>query len=204
MSEVSEETIVKEEPKVEPKAAPEEANEMVHKKAFTEVSNDMHKFKSKAKEATARINELEAAAKSREEADLKSQSKWEELYNKEKKAREVLEADNKTQRERNQLNEKKSALKAELGNVKDVYLSHANLDAIEIQEDGTVSSESVLEVANAFKTEYPELIPSSGTGNITNQAAASGVVTSNAPKSLAEMTTDEKVAELAKYNNRAT
>jgi len=197
---MSNEEVKPEVEKEEPKQTALESSEpdMVRKEAFQEVSNDMHKYKSAMKTEKARANEAEAKLKAHEDDQLKAKAKWEELYIQEKKKREELE--NKTEKQQLEMSDarKKAALKNELGNVKDAYLVHADLDSIEIGDDNKLNSESILNVANKFRSDYPELIPSTESGNITNQAARTGAVTQTSPKSLAEMTTDEKIAELAR------
>ncbi len=181
-------------PEIQASAEPE----MVRKEAFQEVSNDMHKYKSGMKNEKARANEAEAKLKAYEDDQLKAKEEYQTLYENEKAARIKSEEAGLLKDKKMSDARKKAALKTELGNVKDAYLVHANLDSIEIGDDDSLNSESVLEVANKFRSDYPELIPSSGSGNITNQAARTGDVTSNSPKSLVEMTMEEKIEELAR------
>ena len=52
-----------------------------------------------------------------------------------------------------------NALKSELGgSIKDTYLVHADLEGISFKDDGSVDSESLLEVANKFRQEHGQLI----------------------------------------------
>jgi len=177
--------------------------EFVHKKVAEDYKNDMHKFKSRAKEAQAKANELELKLKSIEEEKLKQNEEYQQLWEKAKAETEALAHANATLIEKQETSKKLQALKNELGNIKDAYLIHANVKEIELNEDGTLSSESVHAVANQFRQEYPELVPKNSGGNITGQAPPSDRTVSNSPATLAEMSTDQKIAALAQLKNRS-
>ena len=93
------------------------------------------------------------------------------------------------------------ALKQELGPVNDTYLIHADLDGITFKDDGSVDSESLLQVANKFRQEHGQLIPKVDNVNITSQAASS---LDNFPqKTVDQMSKEEKVAALMEiYKNK--
>lgn len=180
-------------PKEENKETPEE--KYVPKSAYDEKSADMHKFKEALKAEKARNNELQSKIEAEERAKLEEKQQFEELYKKAQLEKEQLMASIEQERSQLAMQRKKAALKDQLGNIKDNYLNLANIDAIEINEDGTVSSESVLSVANAFKSEYPEVLPSSQAANATSQASPINNIPSN-EKSLSEMTVEEMQAKL--------
>lgn len=181
----------------------QEQEQYVARKAYEEVTRDMHKNEAKAKEAEARAAELEAKLQAIEEAKLKEQNQWEELYKREREAREAAEQEKSHVRESYLRSVKLSALKAELGgSIKDEYLSFANIDAIELGEDGSLSSETVVNVANSFRKEHPGLIPTKSQANITGQAASSsGIETRD--KNVNEMSLKEKLEQLAKLKAQA-
>lgn len=81
----------------------------------------------------------------------------------------------------------------ELGDIDPKYLSHADLDSIEVLEDGTLNSESVAAAANKFRKENPLLIPSDDAGNITDTAALNGAPVQTGQKAYSEMTPEEKI-----------
>lgn len=145
----------------------------VSKKAYEGVSNDMHKFKSKAKEAEARAAELELRLKAIEEEKMQELNQWEELAKKRAEELEVLQRQNAEKEQRAQQLAKRTALKLELGDVRDEYLMHANLNAITINEDGSINKESVHEVANDFRTNHASLLPQKAASGSTNAPAAS-------------------------------
>lgn len=183
---------------------PQETGESTEKKfvpadAYKEVSDDMHKFKNRFREAEAKAAELELKLKAIEENKLKEQQKFEELYEREKADKERLAAEREKEKELYLRSVKISALKNELGGkVNDPYLSFADIDGIELREDGTLSSESVQSVANKFRQEHPGLIAKDSSVNITGSPAAQGVQTEQREKTLDMMSTDEKVALLEK------
>lgn len=171
-------------------------DDYVRLSAYEEVKTDMFKYKDKSKQAAAELNELKAQLKAIEEEKLKETQSYQELYEKAKQEREELEARYQQEQISNQNARKRAALKNELGNVRDEYLNHANLNAIEINDDGTISPDSVKAVANQFRQDHSVLIPTENSNQITNQAPASGQVVLNKPKSLSEMSFEEKRALL--------
>lgn len=176
-------------------ASTQVAEGVVAKKAYEDVSKDMHKYKSKAKELEAALTEYQVKLKSIEEEKLVEEKRFKELY---EKRTEELEAQKRAAKEReNQYLKslKMVELKKELGaNIKDQYLIHANIDAIEFNEDGTLNRDSLVTVANKFRQEHGELIPKSSNVNITGHAASNGEVTP--PKTLEQMSMAEKIALL--------
>lgn len=173
----------------------EDSNKFVSAKAYEEVSKDMHRFKSRTKELEAAHNELLAQLKAQDEAKLIEQNKWEEIA----KTREAeLEAERKRAMDKeHKFNRslKMSALKSELGgSIKDTYLIHADLEGISFKEDGTIDSESLLDVANKFRQEHGQLIAPTNNVNITGQAAST--LDSFPQKTVDQMTHEEKVRAL--------
>ncbi len=174
----------------------------VRRQAYEEMQKDMHKFKDRSKEAEARAAEYEAKLKSIEEQKLKDEQRYQELYEREKQERAKAQEHLENERQVYMRAVKLNALKTELGgNIKDEYLSHASVDSISINDDGTLSSESVREVANKFRQDHPMLIPSNASGNITNFASPSSFNANSGPKSLDEMSYEEKAEYLKQLKN---
>jgi len=188
---------------VEPKSQPAEGvptqeAEFVARKAYEEVSSDMHKYKQRYKEAQAAKNEYATKLKSIEEETLKDQERWKELYEQGKAEKEQLMADRDKEKQLYSKSVKLAALKAQLGGkIKDEYLSLANVSGIQLNEDGTLSSDSVHEVANAFRQEHPMLIPQEASGNVTGQAPTNSAIKT---KTLDDMSIDEKVELLTQMS----
>ncbi len=184
--------------KTQTESNPEE-KQFVPVKAYKDVSSDMHKFKNKAREAEAKANELAERLKAIEENTLKEQQRFEELYEREKVERQKEQEERQNEKALYLRSVKISALKDELGGkVKDEYLSFANVDSIELQEDGTLSSESVQNVANSFRQAHPGLIAKDSAVNITGTAPAKGVSTEQQEVTLESMTIEQKIAQLQK------
>lgn len=182
----------------------ETKEEFVRRQAYEEVNQDMHKFKSRAKDAEARAAEMEAKLKAIEEDKLKQEQKYQELYEREKKQREQEATARKKDRDLYLRGLKLAALKSELGNVREEYLSHAAIDEIEVLENGSLSSDSIRSVANKFRQEHPSLIPTNMGGNITGYASPTSFnPASNKPKSLSDMSFAEKAAYLKQLKNRS-
>jgi hypothetical protein len=172
--------------------------DFVSKNAYEEVSRDMHKYKASVKEMQAKVAEYETRLKREEEAKLIEQQRYEELYRKEQEQRQQLESKLKQNREQLVKSVKMTALQRELGDIKPKYLAHADLDAIVVHEDGTLSSESVMAVANKFREENPELVPSKANSNLTDFSAGNINTTTNEKPDFDKMSSDEKREYLAK------
>jgi hypothetical protein len=180
----------------------ETEEQFVAKKAYEEVAKDMHRFKSSFKEAKAKLAEYEAKLQAQEEAKLKEQQKWQELYEREKKEREKVFQERQKEKDLYARAVKLSALKAELGGkIRDEYLSHADISAIEFTENGTVNPDTVRDVANRFRQEHSQLIPSSSSTNITGRAPASEIAP-QPDRPLSALTFEEKLAELKRLRNQ--
>lgn len=152
-------------------ATEEEKEAFVSKKAYEEVSKDMHKHKSKAKELEAAVNELRSQIKAQEEAKLQETQQYKELF--ERREAELEEARKQAAEVKEQyLNTaKRNALKNELGGkIKDEYLSFADLGSIAVSDDGSIDPESIRMVANEFRKQHSQLIPPSDNAGITGQA----------------------------------
>ncbi len=183
-------------------ASEQKQEEFVKRSAYENVSSDMHKFKSKAKDSAARVAELEAKIKTEEESRLKEQNDWKQLYEREKQEKDDLKSVGEQQREEYVRTVKLSALKSELGgNVKDQYLQFAEVDGVQLNEDGTLNSDSVQLVANKFRQEHPTLVGKQGNLNITGPAPSGGGEYREPAKTAANMTQAERMAELQKLRD---
>lgn len=176
-------------------ASKQESEGFVSKKAYEDVSKDMHKYKAKLKELEATVNEYQTKVKSIEEEKMVEQQRWKELA--EKRAAELEAATQRAKENENRFLKslKMVELKKELGaNIRDEYLVHANVSAIEFNEDGSLNRDSLVTVANDFRQKHGQLIPKSENVNITGHAASNGEV--SPPKSIQQMTMAEKIALL--------
>jgi SMC interacting uncharacterized protein involved in chromosome segregation len=176
-----------------------QSEEFVSKRAYEEVTRDMHKYKNSAKEAAAAKSEYEAKLKQLEEEKLQEQNRFKELYEREKQEREALEKKSRDKDQAYLTAVKKSALKSELGGkVKDLYLNHANLAGIEISEEGIINQESLLKVANEFRKNHGELIPVETAGDPTSTASPTDTTVSHPhTKPVGEMDSREFRSALA-------
>lgn len=166
---VSDATEVEVTPKVE--------EQNVSRKAYEQVSKDMHKNKQKAKDQELVINELQAQLKAQEEAKMHEKEQWKELFEKREAELEVEKSKAQDQQNRYAKSVKVSALKQELGGkVKDEYLSFADLSNITLNEEGLIDSESLRNVANEFRKQHGQLIPSEENANVTGHAPANDTI----------------------------
>lgn len=184
------------------KDSSESKEQFVSRKAYEEVTRDMHKNKQKAKELEAAFNELQAQLKAQEEAKMHEKEQWKELFEKREAELEQERQRARQIEQRHMKSVKVSALKSELGaNIRDEYLQFAPLDSIVLGEDGSIDKDSLREVANSFRKEHGQLIPQSENVNITGQAANSNNVT--APVDLSKMSADQLVRHYAKLKQQS-
>lgn len=175
----------------------DEKEQFVKRSAYEEVTADMHKYKQVVKETKAALNEREARLKAYEEEKMREQGQLKELLDKRDKEIEELRRSTETEKSRYIRAVKMNALKQELGGkIRDEYLSHANVDAIELREDGSLSPESIQLVANKFREEHSVLIPSNNSNSITNQAPVTNQTVNSGQRKLSEMTFEERSALL--------
>lgn len=142
---------------VEPVASSKD--EFVPKPAFVEVTADMHKYKSKLKETEAKLNQKTEEVESLNRERMEAEKQYKELYEKERddkvKALEQIKVERKNFLDSHKIN----YLIQELGGVsKAEYIKHANLNAIEVNEDGTIDQKSLKKEADRFRQEHSVLL----------------------------------------------
>lgn len=180
-------------------SASTEKDQFVHKKAFEDVSKDMHKFKAKLKDKEAYIAELEAKQTAIEEAALVESQQYKALFEKRNDEFERLKQE-VDDRDRKYLEAvKKNALKNELGgSIKEEYLMHADMSSIQFSEGSTIDRDSLTAVANSFRQKYPELVPVIHSSNITGPSSPSNTTAGQTTlKPLSQLTIQEKKTLLA-------
>jgi len=183
-----------------PASEPQKQEDFVARKAYEQVTADLHKNKKAKKDLLARVNELEAQREAQEKAKMEEKQQFEELYKKSEAEKAALLQQIEQEKKQLLAQRKKSALKQELGNIKEAYLGLANVDGIELNEDGTINSESVRHIANTFKQEHPALIPSGSSSNITSTAAP---IDTNAEsnQSVNDLSYDDALKKLMELKN---
>ncbi len=129
--------------------------------------------RDKARDLQTRLDAVQAE---REEADrtrLAEQARFKELYETEKKKASDLDARIKEMTQGQIEARKREAIKAELGGVrKDDYLKFADLSAVQVNDDGSVDTESVRAAANKFREAYPELVTGKAGSKLPNEAGS--------------------------------
>jgi len=190
-----------EEGQTPPESKQEENKEQfVGRKAYEEVTRDMHKYKSRMKDAEAAQTEYEAKLKAIEEQGMAEKEQWKELYEKQKEETEKERRERQSKELAYSRSVKMSALKSELGNVRDEYLVHADINSIEFKEDGSVDPDTLSVVANDFREKHSVLIPQSQQNNITSFAPPvdSTVHTGKNPNDPSNWSMEQKEAFLMK------
>lgn len=150
----------------------EQQEEFVPKKAYEETKSDMIKYKAKAKELEARANQLQADADARDKEVLAKNEQWKSLYEKTQSELEKLNSLRSKEKAEFINSHKKNAILKEIGGFKkDDYASFINVDAVEMDESGSINKESLASEVNRIKQAYPELLNSAPAPNLPNGAA---------------------------------
>lgn len=181
---------------------PEEAKsvDVVSKSAYEEVTRDMHKNKQKAKQLELALNELKTQMKAQEEAKLREKEQYKELFEKRDAELEQTRREVEEEKTRYMKSVKISALKQELGaSVRDEYLGFADLNSITINDDGMIDSESLSNVANEFRKQHGQLIPTDQSVNVTGHAPTNDEVSN--PANTSGMSAAELVRHYANQKN---
>jgi hypothetical protein len=165
-------------------------DDFVSKKAYEGISSDMHKYKARMKEEQARANELESQLKLMAEEKMREQNQYKELFEQKSEELETFRSEAENRRKSYLSAAKKTALKSELGNINDAYLVHAKIEEIQLNDDGTINTESLHRVANDFREKHSVLLPKSSEPTSTSAQAETNV-------SLGEMTQEQLQEKLS-------
>lgn len=162
-------------------------------KAYQDVNQDMHKFKSRAKELEAEVNQYKAQFEALERQKLEESGKWKEL------AEINLEKLQKLTQEREQEKlafvntHKKQAVITALGGFKnDSYASFINVNGISVDEHGNPNPEEIRAEADRIRANHSELLKSTITGVLNPNAPA--VSNTGVSKDYSQMTERERTA----------
>lgn len=167
-------------------------SEFVPKKAYIETQNDMHKFKARAKETEAKLNQLLAEKDLADKQALEANQQWELLYKKEQAEKSNLLAARESETKRFIDFHKKQAVLNHLGGFKrDEYSNFINLEKIQVDENGDIIAESRDAEVSRIKQMYPELIKGSEAASLPT-AAAKSLESTMAPKEFNAMTEKER------------
>lgn len=169
-------------------------SELVPKKAYVEVTNDMFKYKNKLKEAEALLNQMAAEKAAAEIQSLKENEQWKTLYEKNQAQLDSLAAARAQEKDQFVNYHKKAAVVAAIGGFKkDQYADNfINVGAIELDESGNVIQDTLSAEVNRLKQTYPELIKGIQANNLPSDAPKSFENTS--VKTYAQMNEREKAA----------
>ncbi len=170
--------------------------ETVSYKTYQEVLTQRKADQKKARDLQAQLDAATADKAATEEARLAEQKQFETLYQKEKVEREKLATQLAQMSARQVESAKVAAVKAALGGVrKDDYTKFFDLDAVQLNDDGTADAESVKQAANKFRQNYPELVATASKGRMANEAGRG--IDPGPPKPLTELSNMELRQRLA-------
>lgn len=157
---------------LEPKVEGEEG--FVSKKAYGEVSNDMHKYKAKLKETEAILNQLKAEKEQAEINEKKEKQQWELLYKSNEEKLKQIERERMEEKNKFLNYHKKQAVVSGVGGFKkEEYSSFINVDSVQIDENGNVVQESLDAEVNRIRQNYPDLLKGNVSAPLPNEAPKS-------------------------------
>tara|TARA_B100001971_G_C18266422_1_gene593066 strand:+ start:2456 stop:3079 length:624 start_codon:yes stop_codon:yes gene_type:complete len=143
----------------------------VSKKAYQEVSSDMHKYKQELKEKEAKLNELLAIQEAKEKEALEEQGRWEELYKQSQEKLTTLQSERDQERNKFIDYHKRNSVLQKLGGFKrDEYNKFVNIENIELREDGSIDEDSIASEIDRIRQNYPELIKSNSPTSLPKDA----------------------------------
>ncbi len=164
---------------------PEEA--FVPKKAYEDVSSDMHKYKGKARELEATLTEYQAKLEAIETAKLQEQGRWEEIAKKKDEQLKLLSSERNSEKNKFVDYHKKQAVIAELGGFKkSEYASFIDVSNVEVDDNGVVISSSLEAEVDRIRTNYPEIIKGRSSGILPSEAPQSTQASSSDYKNMSE------------------
>ena len=178
----------------------EAKEEYVSRKVAEDFKSDMFKYKDRSKSLEAQNNELTMKLEAIERDKLEKNSEWEKLYQQEKDARESAETNLQAQETRFVDSAKINAVLDKVGGFKKPeYSKFINPTNIEIDENGSITPESLRAEVERVSQNYAELLNTSSTSQMPNNAAPKGK-TSNDSTDLKDMTQNDLLALFNKSN----
>lgn len=166
--------------------------DFVSKKAYGEVTSDMHKYKTKLKDVQAALNELKAEKDAVENERLAEQGKWEEIATRSRTELDKMKSERQDEQSKFIDFHKKNGVLNKIGGFKrDEYNNFINTNSIELKEDGSIDDVSLNAEIDRIKQTYPELLKQ-GTANKSPNAAPQGLELGE--KTYAQMSESERLA----------
>ena len=145
--------------------------DFVSKKAYTDVSADMHKYKNQLKETQAKLNELEAERLASEKEALAEQGKWEELYKKNQEELNAVKSERANEQDKFVDYHKKNSVLNKIGGFKrDEYNKFIDVSSINMNEDGSIDEASLELEIDRVRQSYPELLKTGSGTKLPNDA----------------------------------
>jgi len=145
--------------------------DFVSKKAYTDVSTDMHKYKNQLKETQMQLNQLQAEREAVEREALAEQGKWEELYKKNQTELETVKQERAGEQNKFVDYHKKNSVLNKVGGFKrDEYNKFIDVNAINMNEDGSIDETSLDLEIDRIRQSYPELLKTGSGTKLPNDA----------------------------------
>lgn len=150
-------------------------DKFVPKKAYEEVTGDMHKFKAKTKDLEAKLTEYQSKFEAIEREKLAEQGKWQELAQTSQDKLEQMSQARDQERSKFVDYHKKQAVISDLGGFKNAeYASFINVSDIQVDENGAPDMDAIKSEADRIRANHPELLKSPVIGVLPPNAPSVG------------------------------
>jgi len=157
--------------------------------AFSKVMIEAKKAKSQRNSLQAELEELKAKNDDNERAALEAKSEYKDLYEAERLRNDELKKDRDSQNVKFIEAKKRSAVNDALGGFKkSEYMNFIDINKVLMDDSGVIDSSTIENEVTRLKQEFPELIKSSKSSRLPNDAPSGG---STNQKALTDMTKDE-------------
>jgi len=149
----------------------EAKEEFVSKKAYQDVSTDMHKYKTDLKETKALLNQIQAEQEAVKKEALAEQGRWEELYNSNQSELDQIKQERDSDKNKFVDYHKKNSVLQKIGGFKrDDYNKFIDVENVSMNDDGSLNEDSLMNEVDRIKQEYPELLKSASNTKLPNDA----------------------------------
>lgn len=149
----------------------ESKDDFVSKKAYQDVSNDMHKYKNDLRDAKAMLAQIKADKEVADKERLAEEGKWQELYESNQGELESLRSARKDEQNKFVDYHKKNSVLNKIGGFKrDEYNNFIDVESIKMNEDGSIDDETLTAEIDRVRQNYPELLKKASTTKLPNEA----------------------------------
>lgn len=160
--------------KEEIKAVIKEEEQLVSAEAYKKAQEDMHNFKKKASDLELRLNQIQADKEAAEQATLIEKEDWRKLYSKAEEKLRAIESERANEQIKFIESHKINAVLQSLGGFKkNEYNKFVDTKNVQVKDDGSIDTDSVMNEVSRIKKEFPELLKMKDVSALPSEAPRS-------------------------------